>query len=84
MIALKKRFYIEDEGESVKIVAEEFATSKAVLQDLTSFGEFSGWHKFDRRNVLTLLSMFRQPESNIFITPLYQKSLYTILKQKTI
>ena len=49
---------------------------------MASFGEFSVWHKFYHPNVLSLLSLFGQPEFYVFMTPLYKKSLYAILKGK--
>ena len=82
MITLKKTFYIDDIDE-VKVVTEEFAR-KIVLQDITSVAEFTEWVKFDHPNVISLLGIFRQPEFNVFLTPLCHKSLYDILKEKKI
>ena len=81
VIALKKTFFIEDEGGKLKVVTEEFA-GKVVLQDMTSLGEFTEWHSFDHPNVLPLFAIFRQPEFNMFLTPIHEESLYSILKEK--
>ena len=83
MIALKKTFLKEDEDTKDKVVTEEFV-GKVVLQNMTSMGEFTEWHSFEHSNILPLFEIFRQPEFNIFLTPLHEKSLCNILKEKNL
>ena len=49
---------------------------------MSSIAEFTEWPKFDHPRVISLLGIFRQSEFNMFLTPLYHKSLYDILKEK--
>ena len=51
---------------------------------MSSVAEFTEWLKVDHPNVMSLLGIFRHPEFNVFLTPLYNKSLYDILKEKEI
>ena len=64
------------------VVNEKF-TGKIIL-DVTSLSEFIEWPVFDHPKILSLLGIFRQPKFNVFLTPLYEKPLYNISKERKI